>query len=327
MTAVAAPKPIEVRQNDAGVLRLQRAASRAHVSAQRWSRVRFYAAVSLAGAGLVTQTVNALPAWASDVVVLVALLWTVLHLVWVTHELNTATRKAALVQERFDTTLFGAPWNGLLVGEPLRDDEVQELVRGFGQLRQRLRAKREEMVADWYDVRTDGVPWPYGALLCQRQNLAWDARLRRKWAGVLAGSIFGWVVVCIGVASATDMSMLDTLLRLIAPSVPAIQIAWAAALEHRSVADQRERATRIVEDELRAASDGPRATTAAIVRQVQDVIWLTRTKAARVPQPFYNRSRSQYAEDFRSLSDDFRKSLGLPTQQWGQLSRAQEARR
>lgn len=315
MTAGAAPKPVEKRQNDPGMLRLQRAASRAHVSAQRWSRARFYVAVTLAGAGLATQTVDALPPRASDAVVLVALLWTVLHLVWVTHELNAATRKAALVQEQFDTALFGLTWNGLLVGEALREDEIQALVRGFEQLRQRLRTKREEMVADWYDVQTDGVPWPYCALLCQRQNLAWDARLRRNWAGVLAGSIFVWVVVCVVVASATDMSMLDTLLRLIAPSVPAIQIAWAAALDHRHVADQRELATRLVEDELRTASDASPATTAAVVRQVQDVIWITRTKAARVPQWFYKRSRDQYTEDFRSLSDNFRKSLDLGTRQ------------
>lgn len=308
-------RPVEERQNAPDMLRLQRAASRAHVGAQRWSRWRFYIAVALAVAGLATKTINVLPDAASDAVVVVALLWTVLHLVWVTPNLDAATRKAALVQERFDTNLFGLRWNGLLAGEPLREDEVQALERGFAQLRQPLRVKREKMIPDWYDVQTDGIPWPYCALLCQRQNLAWDARLRRNWAGLLAGSIFAWVVVCTAVASFTDLSMLDTLLRLIAPSVPAIQIAWAAALDHRRVADQRERATRVVEDELRTATDGPQATSAAILRQVQDVIWLTRTRAARVPQWFYTRSRAQYTDDFRSLSDSFRKSLHLITQQ------------
>lgn len=304
-------RPVEERQNTPDMLRLQRAASRAHVSAQRWSRWRFYVALVLAGAGLATKTIAAIPDTASDAVVFVALLWTVLHFVWITPNLNAATRKAALVQERFDTNLFALTWNGLLADEPLREDEIQALERGFAQLRERLRVKREKMVRDWYDVQTDGIPWPYCALLCQRQNLAWDARLRRNWANVLLGSIFVWVVICIAVASFTDMSMLDTLLRLIAPSVPAIQIASAAALDHRRVADQRERATRIVEDELRTASGGPKTTPAAIVRQVQDIIWLTRTRQARVPQWFYMRSRAQYTEDFRSLSDSFRKSLSL----------------
>jgi len=308
-------RPVEERQNDPDMLRLQRAASRAHVSAQRWSRSRFYAAVALAGAGLATRTIDALPGTASDVVVVVALLWTVLHLLWVTPNLNTATRKAALVQERFDTDLLGLTWNGLLAGEPLREDQIQALERGFTQLPERLRAQREEMVPDWYDVQTKGIRWPYCALLCQRQNLAWDARLRRNWAALLAGSISGWLVTCIAVASATDMSMLDTLLRLIAPSVPAIQIAWAAALDHRRVADQRERATRVVETELRTAPNGTRATPAAVVRQVQDIIWLTRTRAARVPQWFYKRSRGQYTHDFRSLSNSFRQSMHLPTEQ------------
>lgn len=304
-------RPVEERQNDPGLLRLQRAASRAHVSAQRWSRLRLSAAVAFAAAGLAVHTVDAVPDGAADAVVVSGLLWALLHLAFVTPRLNVVTAKAAVVQEQFDTELLRLPWNDLL-GKPLRDDEIQSLDRRFHSLRPGLRTERERKTRDWYDVETVGVQWPYDAILCQRQNLAWDARLRRDWSALLKGVLAAWAVVCVVLAILAEMSMLDTLLRLFAPSLPAMQLAYMAALDHRLVAEKRERATSQVEAVLATYPhlEEP-AEARMLTRQIQDVLWTTRTKASRVPQWFYRLYRSPYMDDFLALSRSFRQRVGL----------------
>ena len=54
----------------------------------------------------------------------------------------------------------------------------------LAQLARRLRPgcrKDQRILAGWYDP-TDGVHHPYDVLIAQEQNLAWDARLRRRYA-------------------------------------------------------------------------------------------------------------------------------------------------
>lgn len=305
------PTPVEIRQNEPDMLRLQRAASRAHVSAQRWSRTRWSVAVAFAVAALVTKTVVSF----NDLVVVLGLTWLVLQVVYVTPTLNSVTTRSALLQERFDTQLLELPWNDVLVGPPLREDEVQEWARKFGSLRKKLRNRRESNIRDWYDVEGRGVPWPYDVLLCQRQNLAWDAKLRRGWAITLGGLVLAWGFVGVGASAGTGTSTLDALLRFFAPSVPAIQLAVSGAFAHRRIASDRERAATLVERELNTVGEQVGLTDehrqAAFVRQVQDVLWRTRTESVRVPQWFYLLSRSGYTDDFRVLSDEARRNLGL----------------
>jgi SMODS-associating 4TM effector domain len=54
----------------------------------------------------------------------------------------------------------------------------------LAQLARRLRPgckKHQRILAGWYDP-TDGVHHPYDVLIAQEQNLAWNARFRRRYA-------------------------------------------------------------------------------------------------------------------------------------------------
>src|SRR6266567_7882486 len=116
----------------------------------------------------------------------------------------------------FDTQLFGLPWNSTLVGGRLRPDEISRLVRKFTPSR-----GRGDRLRDWY-VDTSGVPQPYDIFICQEQNLGWDARLRRRWARVLIGSVIAWVLLGVLIGYLADLTVSATILRWYLPAAAAL---------------------------------------------------------------------------------------------------------
>jgi hypothetical protein len=136
-------RPIHERQLDEDMLCLQRAAPASHERGQLVEAVRVFAAVILAVAGIVSTLVG--------------------H------------GRPALLQEKFDATLFHLPWRSTVAGEPIADPDVYRLARKL----QPGSAKDQRITSGWYDP-TSGVHHPYDVLIAQEQNLAWDARLRRQ---------------------------------------------------------------------------------------------------------------------------------------------------
>lgn len=311
MSETSSSRPISERQNDPEKLDLMRASSRANLTTQRWVRLRLAAGFLFAGAGFaVTALQDVSPGRWSDVVVTLAVLWTLYHLTLLRNRIASSAHEAALVQEHFDTDLFQTDWNDLAAGDPLRHERLSELTRKFNNLPARIRDPQELRHKDWY-VDTDGLPWPYDALLCQRQNLSWDARLRRRWAGLITTVLFGWLAVGVVTALVVDASVVGSILLFLAPSVPVIHTALTSAAGHRSAAADRDRAYSKVDTAL---TEGP-ATQAGpsgqqrlhlLVRQVQDRIFATRLHAPRTPGLLYKYARKGDEEDHHESAEQIR---------------------
>ena len=100
--------------------------------------------------------------------------------------------------------------------------------------------KDQRILAGWYDP-TDGVHHPYDVLIAQEQNLAWDARLRRRYATLVLAAALTWsglgLIAGMLIAGATIIS---TLLSFFIPSLAIYQIAleiWTG--QQRVTADRQ----------------------------------------------------------------------------------------
>lgn len=180
-------------------------------------------------------------------------------------------------------------------------------------------AKDQRIVDGWYDS-TAGVHHPYDVLIAQEQNLAWDARLRRRYSNLLAVTAVLWsavgLVAGLVVANAT---LPDTLLSFFVPSLAAFQIAIEIWAGQQRVTDERERLAMVVNDELRRGRPGPVPDTEwrrlrDVARDVQDGVLRTRLDSTRVPEWFYSRFRDGDERDFADTVEGHRRRLAQHAQ-------------
>lgn len=299
-------RPIHERQLDADMLRLQRAAAASHQRGQLMEAIRVNAAVVLATTGIVVT----LAGHGRSVVAIIGAAWFIVSAFLLRRAATSTARQGALLQEMFDTSLFGLPWRPTVVGDPVSEPDVYQLAR-------RLPsgcAKEQRILAGWYDP-TGGVHHPYDVLIAQEQNLGWDARLRCRYAALILAVALAWsglgLVAGMLIANATIIS---TLLSFFIPSLAIYQIALEIWTGQQRVAAERQRLTHTVTAELRRAcpgaiSDAERSRVRKVARDIQDGILRTRLDVSRVPEWFYKHYRNRDELDFADTAEGHRKRL------------------
>ncbi|HEY8502548.1 MAG TPA: S-4TM family putative pore-forming effector, partial [Solirubrobacterales bacterium] len=88
-------------------------------------------------------------------------------------EMTKAHRDGVLLQEQYDTSVFGLPWNRGLAGGPLSIMDVEDLAGRF-------RGNPEDLVT-WY-VDTGEAPVGARVLLRQLENATWGRWDHRRFA-------------------------------------------------------------------------------------------------------------------------------------------------
>jgi hypothetical protein len=300
------PRAIHERQFDDDMLLLQRAAAASHQRGQLFEAVRVDAAVALAAAGVLITLLG----HGRTVVSIIGFFWFVVSAFLLKGLAGNTARQGALLQEMFDTALFHMPWRATVAGDPIPEPDVRRLARQLPR-----GGKKDKRITDgWYDPTHD-VHHPYDVFIAQEQNLAWDARLRRRYSHLIAAAALLWtaigLVVGLAVANAT---LLDTLLSFFVPSLAAYQIAYEIWSSQRKVADERERLAKIVNTELNNGRPGPVPETEwhrlrNVARDVQDGVLRTRLDPARVPEWFYTRFRDDDERDFGDTAEGHRVRL------------------
>jgi hypothetical protein len=131
---------------------------------------------------------------------------------------NRAKRGAKL-QEEFDTKVMKLPWNRFIAGDKVSPEDVREASM------KPLPAKREAEIASWYESCVGEVPLHFGRLICQRTNISYDQRLRRRYGGWLLSitALAGGVLLLVAIAM--DPKLSELILSFAMPFTPVL--AWA----------------------------------------------------------------------------------------------------
>ncbi len=219
-------------------------------------------------------------------------------------------RRAANIQEQFDTNVLGLPWNETLVGRKVPLELIHSASRSFTGDRGRLR--------NWYPD-TSGVPFPLDVLLCQRANLVWDWCLRRHYAwgiAVLTSICFGSGVA---LAATTGQTVNDYILGVFLPSLLAYLHGIEVSKSHFRTANEKEdlgaEATALWESGLKALG----ALSEQQCRRIQDRIFLLRKTGPLVPDKWYDWLRSRYDVDMRlaalGLKDQLKNAMASKRKQ------------
>ncbi|MGQ5575090.1 S-4TM family putative pore-forming effector [Streptomyces sp. ECR3.8] len=203
------------------------------------------------------------------------------------------TKKAAAVQEEFDTTVFKLPWN----------NENSQRVSPSEVARASLR-HRGDGLNDWY-ADTDDAPRPLDILMCQRSNLGWGISMHRAWASSALWACIAILVIsavpCLVMSLTFSAALFGVYVPLIAVVKELVEI-WRSNLESALRKDVTEgRASHLLANFL---EDGA-LPSESDCRQLQNEIWESRQTNAIIPDWFYKVRRSRDEEAMRLSVDDF----------------------
>lgn len=298
------PTPITQRQNDEELLRILRAGESAHARARLLASTHISISLLLAAGAVLGVFVDSV----QTPLTIAGFLWALVYAAgagaWTEREFRTA----ALLQETFDTRLYDLPWNEVLAGNTPSADEISRLARRYKGSPERLR--------DYYEIRD--VPRPFDVLSCILQNLAWGARVRRRYAAVVQGGVIAWLLAGVMVGVATESTLSSVLLGWFVPSLGLLLLGVDTYRTQRGTAEVREHTRQVILPRMRSHVEAgmPSAEIPALLvlaRQAQDVLLRTRLNQARVPNWFFKAFLESDRADFAAAMDEVSRWLPSPS--------------
>ncbi|GAB3253599.1 S-4TM family putative pore-forming effector [Chitinimonas naiadis] len=139
-------------------------------------------------------------------------------------------KRGAKLQEQFDTEVFDLPWNRFVTGAYVEPEDVRSLSA------KPLSKTREKHFDAWYEPCVGRAPMHLARLVCQRTNISYDARLRRKYGSHLLvwTVIFGVILLFTGMAS--GLMFPELIMSLLVPFMPLLTWALKERLQHANAA-------------------------------------------------------------------------------------------
>lgn len=208
-------------------------------------------------------------------------------------------KRGAKLQEEFDTRAFGLPWNRFVAGEKVLPEDVTEAASAP------MPTKRQKEIETWYEASVSRVPLAFGRLVCQRTNISYDSRLRRRYGNGLFSVTLVLAIVALVAGVLLDPKFTNAIfgLAMVAP-----MLSWVLR-EHRKQLDtcnslknlQNEFKT-VWTKALEGASDEELKFDS---RQLQDAIYQHRASAPLVFDWVYYRIRSKNESEAHAAVEEF----------------------
>jgi hypothetical protein len=194
----------------------------------------------------------------------------------------------ANTKEKFDCAVLVIAHNEALEGSCPTPEDIFEA-------EQEYRPNPKVPLPDWYPKKATELPLALGRLVCQRTNLWWDSKLRRRYRGRVA-----IILVIITAASflfgfAKHWSLEQFVLAVLAPLFPALM--WAGR-EYRRQTDGAAELDRLRDTTERLwnhmlQSGVSEAEIESSARPLQDAILVSRRERATVFDWIYRRLREK----------------------------------
>ena len=170
--------------------------------------------------------------------------------------------------------VLGLIWNEVSVGKRPDPELIHEEAIKHGMEEEEITCLRK-----WYSTSIDGVQETFGAIISQRSNIWWDARMRRKYALSVRVTL---VVIALGLISYglyEKKDMFEFLAYIVAPLASTYIFGYRQMKEHGDAADRLDRLKEHAEKIWADAMEGKDTATLKLnSRALQDQIFDHRKK-------------------------------------------------
>lgn len=176
---------------------------------------------------------------------------------------------AARIQELFDIKVFGMDWNQISVGKKPEPELIHEEAQKHG-----LEEEKVACLRKWYPVVIDTVPEIFGVIICQRSNVWWDSRMRRKYALFIRVILVCIALGLIGYGLYEKKDMFEFLAYIVAPLASTYVFGYRQMMEHGDAADRLDKLIELSEKIWSDTKNGKNVDELKInCRSLQDQIF------------------------------------------------------
>ena len=149
---------------------------------------------------------------------------------------KSTQEKAANIQQIFDCEVLQFNWVNLNCGTRVEPESIIDASNRFNR-----RNRNYSILKNWYPVSVGQLPIYQARIICQRANVWWDAKLRRRYSKwiVIILIILTIVVFLIGLVG--GLTLEKFLLAVLAPLVPAFVLGLRQYTEHNEAAGRLDR--------------------------------------------------------------------------------------
>lgn len=204
-------------------------------------------------------------------------------------------RKAAVIQEEYDCTVLGIPWNDLKVGEKTQLHDVL------------LQGKNNKNATDtsWYPWELEGIPWTYQSVFCQQAICIWN-RDQHKSTQLGLGTILSVILLAAFVVAYIINPTFKTMFLTGIAVLPHILFARRYYVEHATSAGRYSQLSKYADETIELLF----TTTGSEVIQrrqrcLQDMIFEMRQLRPLVPNFLYHLKRSENEQMMRKRATLF----------------------
>lgn len=276
---------IHERQNSPENLRVLAAARRRYQDRKRTHRWRVLGTLGVAAAGPI---VLLLKPEAGPFLGALAGTWVFLARTVLAFLESRGVDEGRRMQEVFDCTVLGLPWNPALGRRP-SGEAISAAAQRWG---------RPDRLQNWYPAEHLGCS-PRDVLICQRSSVAWGERLHNEYAWVIGiGATLLWLTgIVVAVADRSTLSVYLTTIGL--PSLPALLDAVDLVKSHREASQAKGG----MEADMTNLLEKGSKVSLELCRDYQDRIYAQRGRDPVVADRYYWLRRDAYEQHMREAAE------------------------
>ncbi|MFR9701025.1 S-4TM family putative pore-forming effector [Aeromonas sanarellii] len=181
----------------------------------------------------------------TNLIAILALLLTLLDVLWLKDYVRTLQEKAATIQEEFDRYVYNLKWDPILLGEKVSDVCVEKMYSKYAE------SHELSKLHDWYTPTVSQHSELKGILLCQNENVGWDIELRNSYIAYVLVFIIIFVLSLIYLGVSNKATLESFIMSYFIPSMPILIYFRNAYSDHRKAVKDKTK----LRDSLKNALD------------------------------------------------------------------------
>lgn len=200
---------------------------------------------------------------------------------------NSAAKKGAILQEKFDVNLFGIRWNSILAEDSTSSEDIIEA-------KQKYQGDTSEL-KNWYGNIDQNLEKNKAVLLCQRSNIVWDTKLRNNYSIMLGLLFIIHLLLFLVLGVLYDIKLFDFVLGILIPSLPIYESVLKEIIDNNRCAHSRNERKKLILNLLKR----DRKISSSDLRQIQDFIFQSRNDTL-VPDFFYKIFKNNFEKNMQN---------------------------
>ena len=229
---------------------------------------------------------------------------------FIMEHVSNCKKKAARIQEEYDTNLFNMEWNDIVAGKKIPFSESMEYAQ------KHFATEGDRRLRNWYLNAPMSVSAPLMVMLCQSKNMGWDAGLKKKTSTFLSVILALNIIMFAITFIFTNPTYLQ-FVAFVAILLPTYQFYYRYVSDNKKSFARADELRILVENTLRQVVKECAYDIKALDKQsrlVQDQIFNYRATGNPVPDFMHKINRAKDEERYDRIFEEYSSQLeGIAT--------------